>query len=215
MPLTALLPWILTAVAASIAAMVTGVQSGVPVLSWTAALAFAAVLIAVSVDVNRPWWHLSADADTREISLYAAIRNARLLILGYLWGSFALIAMYRLTGLRWQHGLQYAAGMALIAWLILVYVHVLSRPGSLLARPAALAVASRLSMAHGAGAMVGLVFLIATGKIFSKRADWAANQVFLAGGIAIVALSLVAAITQFKLGLLPADGKDREMAGAS
>ena len=34
--------------------------------------------------------------------VFAAIRNARILVLGYLWGSFALFCFYRLTGLRWQ-----------------------------------------------------------------------------------------------------------------
>lgn len=202
MPLTNLLPWLLTAIAASIAAMVSGVAAGMPGLSWAGAGLFAVALVAVSIDVNRPWWaQAGSDADL-DLAIAAAIRNARLMILGYLWGSLALFAIYRLSGLRWHHGIQYAVGMAVIAWLILAYVHLIARSDSSLRSPRALLLATRVSLAHGAGALAGIAFLIVSGKIHSIKSDWAANQVFLAGGLAVVALSLIAAYTQFRLGIL-------------
>ncbi len=194
MPSTNLLPWILAAMVASIAAMVTGISSGLPGLSWLAALLYAAALIATAIDVNGAWWGADKSPDP-DAAVHSAILNGRILALGYVWGSVALYCVYRLTHLRWQHGLQYGAGMALIAWLILLYVHMLSQPGSRLRQPRAIAQAAWLSMIHGAGALAGLGFLIGSGKLFSLKGDWAANQVFLAGGIAVLGISLISAIT--------------------
>jgi hypothetical protein len=206
MPLTNLLPWLLTGIAASIAAMVSGVAAGMPGLSWAGAGLFAVALVAVAIDVNRPWWEQAGSAADHDLAVAAAIRNARLMILGYLWGSLSLFAIYLLGGLFWHHGIQYAVGMAAIAWLILAYVHMIARPESSLRRPRALLLATRLSLAHGAGAMAGITFLIVSGKIHSIKSDWGANQVFLAGGIAVVALSVIAAYTQFRLGILKRGG---------
>ena len=200
MPLTTLLPWIIAAIVASIAAMVTGIASDLPIFSGTAAALFAAALFATAVDVNRPWWGGAALPPADDDALVvAAVRNARLLALGYFWGALALLAIYRLTSLRWQHGLQYGAGMALFGWLALLYVHFLVRPDSRLRSPRALAQATWLSLAHGGAALGGVLFLLMSGKINSIKDDWAANQIFLAGGVALVGLSLVSAYTQFRL----------------
>ncbi len=37
----------------------------------------------------------------------------------------------------------------------------------------------------------GLIWLIASGKLSSLKGDWAANQLFLAGGFAIMCLSMI------------------------
>lgn len=205
MPLSNLMPWIVAAVVASIAAMVTGIRADLPSFSWIAAGLFAVALVATAIDINKPWWNNDATAAGPGASLQAAVHNARLLVVGYLWGAFALLMIYRLSGLRWQHGLQYGAGMALLGWFALIYVHFLVRPGSRLASPRALMQATWLSVAHGAAALGGVLFLLLSGKINSIKDDWAANQIFLAGGLAIVGLSLVSAYTQFKLAR-PADG---------
>ncbi len=198
MPLTDLLPWILAAIAASIAAMVTGIMSDLPILSWIAAGLFASSLVAVAIDINLPWWQPDAGDDPGAM-FAAAIRNARLLVLGYVWGSLALFCFYRLVGLRWQHGIQYGAGMALIAWLILFYVHMLAQPDSKLRKPRYLTAAMMASVAHGVGALCGVIFLVGSGKIFSIKDDWAANQIFLAGGVAIAMMSAVSAISHIRL----------------
>ena len=200
MPLTTLLPWIMAAIVASIAAMVTGVASDLPIFSGTAAALFAAALFATAVDVNRPWWGGAPLAPAEDdVLVVAAVRNARLLALGYFWGALALLSVYRLTALRWQHGLQYGAGMALLGWLALLYVHFVVRPGSRLRSPRALALATWLSLAHGGAALGGVLFLLVSGKINSIKDDWAANQIFLAGGVALVGLSLISAYTQLCL----------------
>lgn len=199
MPSSSLIPWNLAAVVASIAAMVTGIRAEFPAFSWVAAATFATALIATSIDLNRPLWVDPRAAGDRDAQVVAALRNARLLVIGYFWGAFSLLAFYRGTGLKWQHGLQYGAGMALFAWLALLYAHFLARPDSRLRSPRALAHATWLSVFHGAAAVAGLLFLIGTGKILSIKDDWAANQIFLTGGIAVAALSFVSAYTQFRL----------------
>lgn len=199
MPTTSLIPWNLVAVVASIAAMVTGVRADFPAFSWLAGITFAAALIATAIDLNRPLWSDASVAGSRDAQIDAALRNARLLVIGYFWGAFALLAFYRGTGLKWQHGLQYGAGMALIAWATLLYAHFLARPGSRLRTPRALSGATWLSVIHGAAAVAGLGFLLLSGKILSAKGDWAANLIFLTGGVAIAALSFVSAYTQFRL----------------
>lgn len=199
MPLSKLLPWILVAMAASIAGMVSGVSADLPRFSMVAAGLFAMALVASAIDVNRLWWHSHSAAQDAEAQANAAVSNAHLLVISYFWGALALLMIYRLTGLRWQHGLQYGAGMAAIGWLVLVYVHLLVRPASRLRSPAALMQATWLALAHGGAALGGVLFLIFSGKINSMKGDWAANQVFLAGGLAIAGLSLVSAYTQMRL----------------
>jgi hypothetical protein len=54
-------------------------------------------------------------------------------------------------------------------------------------------------MLQGIAAVAGLVFLIGSGKLETVRPDWAANQIFLFGGLTIVGLSAIAVVTQRKL----------------
>jgi hypothetical protein len=44
-----------------------------------------------------------------------------------------------------------------------------------------------------------VIFLIGNGKLAPPKTDWVANHIFLAGGLAIAALSAIAAVTQGKL----------------
>ena len=199
MPLFKLLPSLMAAIVVSIAAMVSGIRAELPLFAWCASGLFAAALIATAIDVNLPWWQRGVERYEPDTPAIAAIRNAQLLALTYAWGSLALLAIYRLTPLRWQHGLQYGAAMALIAWLVLLYVHLLSRPGNRLRSPRALARATWLSLGHGAAALGGLAFMVLSGKLASIKDDWGANQIFLAGGLAVVCLSIVSAITQLRL----------------
>ncbi len=199
MPLTKLLPWILAAVVASIAGMVTGISSDMPRFSLASAVLFALALVATAVDVNLPWWRDREAAQASNAQVDAAISNTHLLVVGYFWGALALLFIYRMTSLRWQHGLQYGAGMALFGWLALVYVHFLAQPGSRLRSPRLLLQSAWLALAHGGAALGGVLFLVLSGKIHSTKGDWAANQVFLAGGIALVGLSILAAYTQIRL----------------
>lgn len=199
MPLAKQMTCILAAIVVSVAGMVTGITQDLPRFSAFSAGLFSIALIVVAAEANLPLWREGEEASDPEAAATAAVRNARFLALGYLWGALALFMIYRLTPLRWQHGLQYGAGMALIAWFIQLYVHFLMRPGSRLRSPRVLWQACWASALHGAGAAGGLLFLVLSGKIGSAKDDWAANQVFAFGGVTILALSLLSVVTHLRL----------------
>jgi hypothetical protein len=193
------IPWLLAAVVSSVAAMVSGAQSGVPFIVALAALLYALVIIATAVEVNRPLWRLDKAKVCADTAAMAVRRNLRLLMLTYGWGAAAMFGVYGLSGVRWQHGWQYGSALALVALLFLLYVHLIGGNGSPLRTRRALVTVQKLTVLHGAGAMAGLGYLILSGKIWSTKADWAGTMIFLAGSLAVAALCVVAAITQSKL----------------
>ena len=199
MPYSGLLPWIFTSIAASVAGVVSGVHAGLPLLSWAAVLLFAVSLIAASFETNRPWWDAAAKPCDPTTAASAAEINTRLLIAAYAWGGLAMLGVYRLSGLSWRHGWQYAAGMGLIALLLTGYVRMLGPGDSPLRRESALALAARMSALQAAVALAGLAFLLLSGKLGSSRPDWAANQIFLGGGIAVTILSAIATYSHYRL----------------
>lgn len=199
MSLQTYVPWIFGGMAISIAAMVSGAVADAPVQSLAGALLFAASVVASAWQINRPLVALRPDDMAPETLEVTTRRNLRLVGWVYLWGALALIAIYRGTGVRWQHGLQYAAGMALIGVALMTVVHLSRQPGGWLSRPRVLANALRLAIAHAVAAAGGLVFLIGSGKMASTKGDWAANQIFLAGGLAVLAVSILAVLTHLHL----------------
>ena len=64
MPLTRLLPWLLTAIASSVVSAVAGVHAGRPWLVVAATLLFALVLVASSFEINRQWLYPEAGRPT-------------------------------------------------------------------------------------------------------------------------------------------------------
>jgi hypothetical protein len=199
MSLQKLIPWLIGAMAISLAAMVSGAWSGMPMLTSLGALLFALAMVATSWHINRPLLNMPAGDDMVDTLRTAVRRNARMLGIIYLWGSAGLLAIYRGTSLRWQHGVQYTIGMALIGLLIFVWVRRAGRPRSRLVGPRGLTLALRAATVHALAAVGGLVFLIGSGKLASTRGDWAANQVFLAGGLAVVGVSIIAILTHLHL----------------
>jgi hypothetical protein len=117
----------------------------------------------------------------------------------YAWGAIAMLSVYTLTGLRWYHAWQYGLAMALLAVLLFLYAIAIGREGSRLRQRVFLLGALQLTAVQGAGALARVLFLIGSGKLATPKTDWAANRIFLAGGLAIAALSVIAAITQGKL----------------
>lgn len=174
---------------ASVAAMTLAAANGERLMTGVAAAAFAALVLVVAIAVNRPAWQtpqaLAADA------VGMVRRNARLAALVYAWGAAAMFAIYHLSGLAWRHGWQYGLGMALLSGVLLAFVHRLG--GRSKVPPLA------LTLLHGAAALCALIYLVGTGKLETVKTDWAANHVFLFGGLAIVALNVIAAITQVRL----------------
>ena len=189
----------MTAIVASIAGAVSGVHSGIPAFSWAAVLIFTGALVATSIEVNRPFWVPRGQAPVGDATTIVALRNSTLLGIAYMWGGLTMFAVYRLAGLRWQHGWQYALGMGALAALVMLYVWFLERPDSRLRSPAALAIAAQFTVIQAVGSLIGLGFLVGSGKIASAKGDWAANQIFVAGGLAIAVLSALAVYTTYRV----------------
>jgi hypothetical protein len=192
MVLRPLLPWLLLALAMSVAAMVLGAGRGDKLIAALASGLYAAAIVAVALWINAPFW--SRTPAPEETSAKTAIAgNVWLAALVYAWGAAALLAVYSLSGLTWRHGWQYGLGAAIISAGFAIFAATLDRQDI---RTPSIA----LTALHGVIAGGGLGYLIFSGKLATLRSDWAANDVFLAGGLAVVALCIVAAVTQSRNG---------------
>lgn len=215
--LQTILPWIMIAVLTSVVAMVFGVSRDDSLITLLSASGFSLFIVGMGLATNLPYWRQSGSFDEQqgarvatpsgpatavehaaeyaeaaeEDAVSIARKNAKLFATSYIWGGMAMLAVYTLTQLRWQHGWQYALGMFVLAAVTIVFAVILNQPSSK-TRAKAMAFASFLTKVQGAAALAGLVFLVGTGKLASTRADWAANYVFLFGGIAIAVLSGIA-----------------------
>lgn len=188
--LQTLAPLLVALVVASVAAMAYGAGIGDRTLTAGAAAGLIAALIAAALWVNVPVWR--APESFRDDAIGYARRNTRLAALVYAWGAAAMLAVYEWSGLEWRHGWQYGTLMALVAAALILYVR---RLGTHPVMPPLW-----LTMLHAAAATAALVFLVGTNKLATVKGDWAANDVFLYGGIGIVAVCLIAVVTQARLG---------------
>ncbi len=198
MPLMRSLPWLMTAIMASAATIVSGAREEFVFLLLSGAFSFATALVAVSSYANEVYITRTDDAGGVK-DRPAAAGNAALIAIGYFWGGFCMFSVYALSGLYWRHGWQYGLGMLLIAVLLSTYAWLLHSRVQIVSRPAALQLANWLAMAHALAAATGLSFLIGSGKILSTKPDWPANQIFLAGGLMMVTLSGIAVATHWRI----------------
>lgn len=198
MPASLAFPALAVAALCSVAMMWSGVKdASFSATAWSAA-AFAAVVVLVALQLNMQKWSADNPGTIGERQLKALRRNGQLSAIVYAWGALAMVAMYKFAGLYWQHGLQYASGMLLFAAIIFGWTHY-ARPGERFATPQWLQRAKRLNLLHGGAAAVAAVIFLASGKLWVDRPDWAANIVFLAGGVSIVALCALAALTSSRI----------------
>ena len=199
MPLKPLVPYLAAVLVLSAGIMWLAARIGDRDASAFAAGLFALQATLVAFKVNRPVWQGDGASNGGDGLAEMTRRNARLFAFVYAWGALAMFAVYMMSGLKWQHGWQYGLGAAFLAGAIFTYVHRLGRADSRLRTPSAIATVSYLNLAHGLAASAGLVFLTSSGKLTAGKTDWAANHVFLAGGFAIVAISVMSAITARQL----------------
>lgn len=185
MALGPFIPFLAVALIASVTGMVHGAGRNDPEFTRFAAVGFIVVVCALALYVNAYAWRQKNDEP--ESIAYSVRRNAHLAALVYAWGASAMFAVYSLSDLAWRHAWQYGLGMTLIGLGIMAYVHKLGET----ALPPAM-----LTVFHGLAAAGGLAFLIGTGKLQTVKSDWAANEVFLWGGISIVVLCAISLITQ-------------------
>src|SRR5690606_8593410 len=103
-----------------------------------------------------------------------------------------------LTGLKWQHGWQYACAFGLLATLAYEFARAV-RFGDEARRQRLRRLAMPLAMGQGLFAAAALVVLVASGKLASPRADWAANHVFLFSALMVMVMAAVSLRTHAKL----------------
>lgn len=198
----------LTVVAIVVAlTMITAAGAGRAGLVTLAAGAFATAAAIAAVLCNLDAWRRPFAGDPHANALAASgqlRRNTGLGAIAYTWGAVTMQGLYftPLTGLKWQHGWQYALVMALLAAGSYGFLRTLQPvlPGKdsrgwrghfRLAMP--LAVGQALVASGGPAA------LALSGKLWSMRADWAANRVFAALAVAILAVSLCTIISHRRL----------------
>lgn len=190
---------LLLAGAVSLAAMSWAAGQGQRTPVYAAALAFGIVASLIGLMANRALWALPAARVRPQAAPVAARRNAILMALVMGWGAAAFFALYGLTPLKWQHWWQYGAGMALYATGLLVYADLLSRPGHRMTTSPMQYRVMQLTILQGTLVVGGLAWLALSGKLATTRMDWAANAIFLGGGLALATLSAIAVVTQQRL----------------
>jgi hypothetical protein len=187
---------LLLASALSTTMMVLGAGRGDRFLPSISAGLLVALVVGTGLGINAPLWSRTTRASLAQNGL-ALIRealrcNVWLAALVYAWGASALFAVYSLSDLEWRHGFQYASGAAIFAACLAIYGMRLGRERSMSVPPLS------LTAIHGFAAAGGLVYLIGAGKLDTVKSDWAANEVFLWGGFAIIALCMMSALTQWR-----------------
>lgn len=205
MPVNPFIPWLFAAFVPAVLGQVIGARIGSPWISGAAALFLPAMSIAVAMKVNSPYWDRARAPVGLEAIADASRRNARLIAWTWAAGAISMLAVYRLSGLRWQHGWQYGSGMVAIAALVFIYALSIEHPSSPLRRKRFLNAVALMAAAQGIAAIAGIMMLVMSGKLGSMKGDWAANIIFIAGGFAITVLSAIAVRTHARLSL---DDKD-------
>lgn len=151
-----------------------------------AAAAFATIVIASTLISNAKLWRSGSTSP-----IDALQTTTRFTALVYAWAAGAMLAIYLGTNVRWQHGWQYGTIFALIALAHAYYIKMLAARAPSVSAPSAVARAAQLALLQGTAAVLALAWMISIGKLSTPKGDWAANTIFVAGGVAIAVISAV------------------------
>lgn len=110
--------------------------------------------------------------------------NTFLTFIVYAWGGLCFLSIYIFSGLVWQHGVQYGVAATLISLALFLFWYIsdwdLSKHSQKIF----------LASLHGLSLFIGLTYLFLSGKLSTLRGDWAANYIFLSGGLTLLTLYL-------------------------
>ncbi|ADJ25338.1 hypothetical protein Hden_3547 [Hyphomicrobium denitrificans ATCC 51888] len=184
------LPWLLATLLAALLAMYLATSGLQKAQAATSAAAFAILLVIAGLRSNSPLWRRGA---TRSMATprQALWLTTLLIMLAYFWCALAFYAVYLGTSLRWQHGWEYGSAMLLVAVGHAIYLWHLDDPNASVSTPKAIGRAVALAALQAVAIACGLLWLIQSGKLSSLKGDWAANQLFLAGGFTVMCLSVI------------------------
>jgi hypothetical protein len=195
------LKWLLPILAVALIAMFMAVASVHKSQSALAAAVFAIAVIATGIRTNSPLWRCLRTANPPRVTHREALMPTVMLIaLAYAWCGLAFYAIYLGTSLKWQHGWEYGTAMIVVALGHAYFLTRLAKPQHVLASAAAVQTAVRLAGAQAIAIGLALFWLISSGKLSSVRGDWPANQLFLAGGFAVMCLSMIVLKTHAAIG---------------
>lgn len=187
-------PAVATAVAATLGA---SIGSGAVVA--VAAAAFALLAVVAGWVLNDGFRRLPSERVSAETGPIASLLNARLLAVVYAWGGASMLGAYYLTSLFWHHAWQYGGAMLLIAAGLHLYASALANPTGPARSPRVLLAVERLTVVQGIAALAGALAVLVSGKLATGKPDWAANIIFIAGGLTIGVVSALAVTTRRKL----------------
>lgn len=196
-----LLPSLISVLVLSVLGMAVGGRLGASWLVLGSAATFSVAAMAVAINVNLPYWREHIPFAGLEDETVAALRrNARLTAIVYAWGAIGMQSLYTtaLTGLKWQHGWQYALVMLLLALGAFQFSQALAERDPRKRRPW-LDTAVPLCIANGMLGAGGLAYLVIRGKLQVLRPDWAANLVFVFIALTMMVLAAVTLRTHARL----------------
>ncbi len=203
MPLRPLLPALLLALVMSIIVGVLAVGRNSGLTLALAVALFALQMLFALLRTNVPFWREDAEGPRDTAIALCVRRNTLLAALVYAWGAAAILALYSLSGLSWQHWWQYGAAMALVAAGVFLYAHLLTDENGTYRKPQALNGLMWLTVAQGIAVIGVVIYLVTSGKLFTLRSDWAANYVFASGSVTLAVLSTVSVLTYLRLKRTP------------
>lgn len=184
------LPWLLATLLAALLAMYLATSGLQKAQAATSAAAFAILLVIAGLRSNSPLWRRGT-AKSTATPRQALWLTTLLIMLAYFWCALAFYAVYLGTSLRWQHGWEYGSAMLLVAVGHAIYLWHLDDPNASVSTPKAIGRAVALAALQAVAIACGLLWLIQSGKLSSLKGDWAANQLFLAGGFTVMCLSVI------------------------
>ena len=89
--------------------------------------------------------------------------------------------------------------MALLAGVALLCARHLASERGLKTRASTLNVIMAITVAQAVSVAGAIVYIVASGALDTPKGDWAANHVFLAGGLMIGAISLVSLLAYWRI----------------
>lgn len=196
MRLRRMLPILLLAAALSVAIAVLAAARRSELTLALAAFLFALQVALALLRIHVPLWR------SRPGSINAAWAwdNSVLTALTYGWGAAMLLTVYPLGGLVWRHWWQYGLGMALFAVGTLLVARQMIGSRTPHDSGKGLTQLMYATMGLVVAVVAALVYLVGSGKLATPKDDWAANVVFIAGGVTILLISVASLVTYKRAG---------------
>lgn len=188
--MASMLIW-LPVVVASLAVMAVAAGGRAVYLHVVTAAIVALTLALVAVRENR----LAAARGVSEAGI--AGLNARIMGIVWTWGALVMLITYGVVGLQWKEWLHFFLALVAAAGLSLGFAILLDRDAAAKSGDRTLVQLARtLAKVQLVAMVIVMLGLLIDGKMWRflnpRHGDWAANNVFFFGALAIAAISLVA-----------------------